>query len=102
MLKSITSAAFITLITSTGAFALPAASSNAALQATNSTLVQQAQYHGHYHKPRPHVRPHVQPRRYAPGARLRTAPRGWHRYKARPSNWHTRGCVVVGPVWFCP
>ncbi len=42
------------------------------------------------------------PRRYAPGARLRTAPRGWRRYSARPAYWRTRGCVVVGPLWFCP
>ena len=28
--------------------------------------------------------------------------RGWHRYGARPWNWRARGCVIVGPVWFCP
>jgi ABC-type Zn2+ transport system substrate-binding protein/surface adhesin len=25
-----------------------------------------------------------------------------HRYYARPYNWQTLGCVVVGPVWYCP
>ncbi|MDX2306884.1 MAG: hypothetical protein NW216_01465 [Hyphomicrobium sp.] len=29
-------------------------------------------------------------------------PAGWTRYSYRPYNWSTRGCVVVGPVWFCP
>jgi hypothetical protein len=28
--------------------------------------------------------------------------RGWHRYHSRPSNWRTRGCVALGPVWVCP
>lgn len=27
---------------------------------------------------------------------------GWYRYHARPYNWNTRGCVAIGPVWFCP
>lgn len=39
---------------------------------------------------------------YRPGNRYRSAPRGWHRYGARPRDWRTRGCVIVGPVWFCP
>ena len=25
-----------------------------------------------------------------------------HRYYYRPYNWQTLGCVVVGPVWYCP
>jgi Ni/Co efflux regulator RcnB len=27
---------------------------------------------------------------------------GWHRYSSRPRRWHDRGCVAVGPIWFCP
>jgi hypothetical protein len=27
---------------------------------------------------------------------------GWHRYSHRPSRWSNRGCVAVGPIWFCP
>jgi hypothetical protein len=46
-----------------------------------------------YHRSRPH---------FYPGHHYRSAPRGWHRYHSRPYNWRTRGCVVVGPVWFCP
>lgn len=41
-------------------------------------------------------------RRYVAGRRYGAAPRGWRRYRARPWNWRTRGCVVVGPLWFCP
>jgi hypothetical protein len=39
---------------------------------------------------------------YAPGSRHAHPPRGWHRYHARPHDWRTRGCIIVGPVWFCP
>lgn len=39
---------------------------------------------------------------YRPGYRYNSAPRGWHRYHARPRDWRTRGCVIVGPMWFCP
>lgn len=27
--------------------------------------------------------------------------RSWNRYGSRPYNWRSRGCVAVGPVWFC-
>ena len=39
---------------------------------------------------------------YSPGRRYSHAPRGWRRYKSRPHYWRTRGCIIVGPVWFCP
>ena len=41
-------------------------------------------------------------RHFSPGARYRNAPAGWRRYGARPGDWRTRGCVMVGPLWFCP
>ena len=27
---------------------------------------------------------------------------GWHSYSYRPYGWANRGCVVVGPLWYCP
>jgi hypothetical protein len=27
--------------------------------------------------------------------------RSWHRYSYRPDNWEERGCVSIGPVWYC-
>ena len=56
-------------------------------------------------RPRPGFRPgfgHQGRYRYAPGARLGAAPHGWRRYGVRPYDWRTRGCIVVGPIWFCP
>jgi hypothetical protein len=41
-------------------------------------------------------------RGFRAGARYRSAPRGWRRYSARPYGWRTRGCIIVGPLWFCP
>jgi hypothetical protein len=41
-------------------------------------------------------------RGFRAGGRYRNAPRGWRRYDRRPGDWRTRGCIIVGPVWFCP
>lgn len=32
----------------------------------------------------------------------RGPPPGWHRYHRRPHDWRTRGCLEIGPLWFCP
>lgn len=29
-------------------------------------------------------------------------PRGWHSYNYRPYGWANRGCIIVGPLWYCP
>ncbi|HEX2840811.1 hypothetical protein [Hyphomicrobium sp.] len=39
---------------------------------------------------------------YRSGRHYRHAPPGWRRYSARPYGWRTRGCIVIGPVWYCP
>ena len=73
----------------------------------------EAQYRAQAHRPRPQSRPQVRHRRparpigrpvpiFVPGHHYAIPPRGWHRYPARPWNWHTRGCVMAGPFWFCP
>ncbi len=28
--------------------------------------------------------------------------RGWNRYRHRPHGWRERGCVILGPIWYCP
>lgn len=40
--------------------------------------------------------------RYTPGGRYERAPNHWHRHGSRPRDWRTRGCVMVGPIWWCP
>jgi hypothetical protein len=39
---------------------------------------------------------------YRAGGRYDRAPSNWHRYHKRPGDWQRRGCIVVGPVWWCP
>ena len=60
--------------------------------AVESPLIQ-----AQYHRDRPRAAS-----RYRAGHRYRTAPRDRHRYDRRPGDWSRRGCILVGPVWFCP
>jgi hypothetical protein len=39
--------------------------------------------------------------RYTAGRRYDRAPSHYRRYAYRPYNWQSRGCILVGPVWFC-
>jgi hypothetical protein len=49
--------------------------------------------HGHYHHGHNHHRV---------AKNYKYAPHGWHRHQYRPLGWYARGCVLVGPVWYCP
>jgi hypothetical protein len=80
----------------TPAAAAPAAPIQAPAAKSAVTLAQYGHY-DHYDRHRDYRRPH-----YVPGHRYHSAPHGWHRYDRRPRNWHTRGCILVGPIWFCP
>ncbi len=40
--------------------------------------------------------------KYRAGGRYNRAPSNWHRYDNRPGDWQRRGCVIVGPIWWCP
>jgi len=81
------------LIVSGFALAAPASAAPAnALSAVSAppslTLVQYEPHHDRHH--------------YIPGHRYHSAPHGWHRFDHRPDDWRVRGCVLVGPIWFCP
>lgn len=41
-------------------------------------------------------------RYYGRGYARREPPAGWHRFGYRPNDWRTRGCLEIGPAWFCP
>jgi hypothetical protein len=45
---------------------------------------------------------HHKRNRYTAGRHYNKAPGNWHRYNKRPGDWSRRGCIVVGPVWWCP
>ena len=40
--------------------------------------------------------------KYRAGGRYYYAPRGWRSYGARPYGWYGRGCIIIGPLWYCP
>jgi hypothetical protein len=93
MLKSILPAAFI------AAMALTATPASAATPAPAAAGMLKLQLDVNTHDVH---RRGASRYRYTPGRRYRRAPAGWRRYGARPGNWRARGCVIVGPVWFCP
>jgi Ni/Co efflux regulator RcnB len=73
------------------------------VSASNVVEVQHRYDHRHQKRPPPpkykHKHKHQQ---WNPGHRYDRSPPGWRQYKARPYDWQRRGCVIVGPVWFCP
>lgn len=53
---------------------------------------QGSKYRGHkYHRGK-----------YSAGRKYHRAPKGWRGYSHRPYGWYGRGCIVVGPLWYCP
>jgi len=95
MIKS-TLAAMVLLaagIGSANAAALPKSDLSASTTAP-VIEVQHRDRHRNVHRPRSP--------RWVAGRRYDRSPPGWHRHPRRPSDWRRRGCVIVGPVWFCP
>jgi Ni/Co efflux regulator RcnB len=87
-----------TAIGSSAASAAPATTSIVGLSQTHNgiQLVRDRRHSRHYN--RRHYRHH----HYRGHRRGYNRYRGWHRYHHRPHGWRSRGCVIVGPVWFCP
>jgi Ni/Co efflux regulator RcnB len=104
LLKLLISAAAAAMLLTGPAHAVPLAAPSALLDAAAQHDVTEQVRHQRWHATnRSGVRRgHRAPHRYKPGSRLREAPRGYRRYNARPRDWDRRGCVVVGPFWFCP
>jgi hypothetical protein len=115
MLKTTLAAAFIAASFAVPAHAIPASSPTPSI---SDALIEPIQVrddrhrharhghhrharHGHHraHRHHGHRHRHSHAHRHWHGHHRY---RGWHRYQARPWNWRARGCVVVGPVWFCP
>ena len=95
MLKYMLSTAAASLLACSAAVAAPPPVAPG-LQQLNSSIVSEVQQ-------RRDARPRRQSqRRYVPGRRYKSAPRGYRRYGSRPHDWQRRGCIIVGPVWFCP
>jgi hypothetical protein len=53
------------------------------------------------HRDRRGVRRQGRDHRFTAGRRYDRAPSHYRRHAYRPHNWQSRGCILVGPVWFC-
>jgi hypothetical protein len=94
MIKVVLSAAALSLLVCAGASALPAPqfakpSSDLILAGKKHDGKRHGYKHGHYkHDAYRHSYKH--------------GPRGWRSYSYRPFGWERRGCIVIGPAWYCP
>jgi hypothetical protein len=104
MINPILTAAALSLAAATAAWALPV-SPTTALPPLDSTDVIQVG-HGHGHGGGKHYNKHYNYKHYNyhhGGGKYYYRNRYWgHRYYYRPYNWQALGCIVVGPVWYCP
>ena len=88
---------------STMASAAPLSSAAGATSGIASSDIEQVRDRkGNWNNNNRNVRKYNNRRKYHAGRRYNRAPSNWRRYSSRPYGWRTRGCVIVGPVWFCP
>jgi Ni/Co efflux regulator RcnB len=101
MFKALASAAVVaSLLAFSPSFANAAAAPGLAAKPAAETGVVQVQNRDRVR--RKQIRRRSYNRGFRAGQRYRSAPRGWRRYDRRPRDWRTRGCIIVGPIWFCP
>lgn len=98
MKKLILPAAAATLLMASTAYAAPVSPATTAVAQTTNEITQvrdgdRWDRRGYDRRDRRH---------YRSGHRYDHAPHGYRRYGHRPYDWRTRGCIMVGPVWFCP
>jgi Ni/Co efflux regulator RcnB len=101
-MKIVVSAAIASIVAMSSAQAqLPRLSITAAqpLDASGITLIQD----GRSQRRDNDMRRDDDRRRYTAGRRYQQSPPGWNRHgNRRPGDWRRRGCIMVGPIWFCP
>jgi Ni/Co efflux regulator RcnB len=101
MMKSILPAALVSLVAVSSAWAQPPAAQTTGLTQSAASLLAQVQFRGD--RPDGDMRRGDDRRRFTPGRRYDNAPPGWRRHgNRRPGDWRTRGCIMAGPIWFCP
>ena len=100
MLRALMPAAIVSILAATSASAAPAASSLAHRQLLMPADTVQVQYRDG-HRDRRYVYRQGRDHRYTAGRYYYGAPSHYRRYAYRPSNWQSRNCTRVGPVWFC-
>jgi len=97
MIKSMLLAAGVSLaIVSTAAAVTPPAKPGATVSSDLVQVKRKWHNHGWRGNKRKHWRHNYNRRHYG------HPPRGWNRYHRRPGGWKRRGCLAIGPVWYCP
>lgn len=102
MIKPILAAAVIAFGMASAAHAVPVKPSASPNASAASDLVQAGKkYKRAYKGKRKYRNRGYRGRNYYRGGYHRP-PRGWRSYSYRPYGWRSRGCIIVGPVWYCP
>ena len=100
MIKPFLTATALSFAVGTAAWALPV--SQTALPLNPSDLIQVGQKNKHDNHNN-HNHNHNNHNNHNHGGKYYYGNRYWgHRYNVRPYNWQGLGCVLVGPVWYCP
>jgi Ni/Co efflux regulator RcnB len=101
-MKVIPLAAFASLVAVSSAWAQPSASPMMSLKQSATPGFAQVQDRGASRRD-DDMRRGEHREQFTPGRRYDRSPPGWRRHGyRRPGDWRTRGCVIAGPIWFCP
>lgn len=98
MLKAFVPAAIMTILAATSLWAAPAVSQ---LQTATTFYTMQVRDGEDRDDRRGMQRHNRGDHHYTPGRRYKSAPSHYRRYAQRPHDWRSRGCILVGPLWFC-
>jgi Ni/Co efflux regulator RcnB len=102
MLKALVPAALVSMLAATSASATPAVAPLAQLKTGMPADTVKVQDHEGRRHERRSVHREARDQRYTPGQHYDRAPSHYRRHADRPRDWHSRGCIRVGPAWFCP
>jgi hypothetical protein len=103
-MKAILGAVAISLLVFSGASALPITSGKQVSNSSASDLIQigkkdkRGKYDRHDRKKYGDWHRGKKYGRYGRGG----PPPGWRSYSYRPWGWERRGCLLIGPLWYCP
>ena len=107
MLKSIMTAAILSVGFATAAIALPVSPGSQPAATNNVIQVKKGDWDhkGKWNKKKWSKKDnwkYGKGHHYKKGYGYRNPPPGWNQYAYRPWGWERRGCVVIGRAWFCP
>ena len=100
MLKALVPAAIISILAATPTLAMPGTSSLLQLKTVMPAATVQVDDR-EWNRERRRAHRKGRDHSYTPGRRYDRAPSHYHRHVYRPRDWERRGCILVGPMWFC-